>query len=465
MQASSAVYLDDPSQLRSGPARLVEAADLFHGHDQQREEDALLQAFHALQAAEHLTDGIDVTELGHRFEATAATATDPARSVLLGLGSLMTTVYHQAVPAIRAAMETIASCKDTEMLRFGFVGIALSTALWDERIRDACLDRSERLAREAGSLLLLDAYLWTRSVTDLDRGDPRSAGRSIERVRELRKAMGYEAEHVVNGSFMAWTGAAPADIERIMAVTLAQGWGGAHTVAATGLAIREIAEGRYHDAFERLAPFVAQGFLHVGLRQLPEYVEAAARSGHPDEAERVTEQLRSIATANGSTWARGITQRCTALIDAGDAETHYTDAIATLSAADVPGDLFRAHLVYGEWLRRHRRRKDARAPLIRAHEGFTEINAVAFRDRAARELEALGVTHGGESQRRGTATDDLTPREAAVAQMAAQGSTNAEIGAALFISANTVDYHLRKVFQKLGLSSRRQLGDRLPPVP
>jgi DNA-binding CsgD family transcriptional regulator len=154
----------------------------------------------------------------------------------------------------------------------------------------------------------------------------------------------------------------------------------------------------------------------------------------------------------------GLDQRCQALLASdGHAEDHYRRAIELLGAAGTPADLGRAHLLYGEWLRRMKRRRDAREHLRSAIAFFERIEAPAFAHRARTELAATGER---TSERRVVAGVAMSPQEAVVARMAADGRTNAEIGATLFISTNTVDYHLRKVFAKLGVSSRRQLAER-----
>ena len=192
---------------------------------------------------------------------------------------------------------------------------------------------------------------------------------------------------------------------------------------------------------------------------LVELIEAAARSGNNRLAADALGRLSETAAASGSDWALGIEARCRALLSEGeDADKRYREAIELLGRSGVRLELARAHLLYGEWLRRQRRRVDAREQLRRAHELLTESATNAFAKRARIELEATG-----EHVRKRTAEtrDDLTPQEAQVSRLAADGATNQEIGAQLFISPNTVDYHLRKAFRKLGVKSRHQLKDAL----
>jgi DNA-binding CsgD family transcriptional regulator len=340
------------------------------------------------------------------------------------------------------------------------VSVALTTALWDHRSRLRCLERVAESARAAGSLQLLDSTLWTLSLAELSGGTPRRAGEYMEQVRDLRRAIGYEAEHVVNAAYLAAIGAPRAQVEGIAEAMRLLGFGGVHASAVAALAQRDLAEGHYRDAYSRLKPLVDDPFLQVTPLQYPDYVEAAVRSGHPGEAVAVVETLTAMAEANGSGWARGVADRSRALITAdADAEPHYRSAIEALAAAGVEVECARAHLLYGEWLRRRKRRRDAREHLRRAANMLEQAGATPFAQRARTELEATGERMGSEPER----DFDLTPREASIARLAARGRTNAEIGASLFISANTVDYHLRKVFQKLGISSRRQLVDRLDP--
>jgi DNA-binding CsgD family transcriptional regulator len=192
---------------------------------------------------------------------------------------------------------------------------------------------------------------------------------------------------------------------------------------------------------------------------LVELIEAAVRSGNPELAADALGRLTQTTAASGTDWALGIEARSRALLTEGQAaETLYREAIERLARTRLRVELTRAHLVYGEWLRRERRRLDAREQLRHAHEQFTEFGMEAFAERARVELEATG-----ERARKRTAEtrDDLTPQEAQVSRLAADGATNREIAAQLFISPSTVDYHLRKAFRKLGITSRTQLARRL----
>jgi DNA-binding CsgD family transcriptional regulator len=188
---------------------------------------------------------------------------------------------------------------------------------------------------------------------------------------------------------------------------------------------------------------------------LVELIEAAVRSRKAALAADALGQLSQTTAASGTDWALGVEARSRALLTDGEAaEPLYRQAIERLDRTRIRVELARAHLVYGEWLRRDRRRLDAREQLRTAHELFTEFGMEAFAERARVELEATGE----HARKRTVETrDDLTPQEAQISRLAAEGATNQEIAAQLFISPSTVDYHLRKVFRKLGIKSRRQL--------
>jgi DNA-binding CsgD family transcriptional regulator len=189
---------------------------------------------------------------------------------------------------------------------------------------------------------------------------------------------------------------------------------------------------------------------------LPELIEAATRSGMPERATDALQRLAVTTRASGTDWALGIEARSRALLTDGEAaESFYREAIERLGRSRVRAELARAHLLYGEWLRRRRRRPDARKQLRIAHEMLTAMGLEAFADRAARELLATGET---ARERAVETSDQLTVQEARIARLARDGLSNTEIGSQLFISPRTVEYHLTKVFAKLEISSRTQLG-------
>jgi DNA-binding CsgD family transcriptional regulator len=199
--------------------------------------------------------------------------------------------------------------------------------------------------------------------------------------------------------------------------------------------------------------------LHISVWALPELIEAAVRSGQAGLAAGALARLAEFTRAGGTDFGLGVEARCRALLSDGQAaEACYREAIGRLSRAGVRPELARAHLLYGEWLRRENRRVDARAQLRIAHEMTEAMGMEAFAERARHELLATGQT---VRKRMAETVSTLTPQEAQIARLARDGRTNPEIGAQLFLSARTVEWHLRKVFAKLGISSRRELHQAL----
>jgi len=200
--------------------------------------------------------------------------------------------------------------------------------------------------------------------------------------------------------------------------------------------------------------------MYVSRWALPEVVEAAVRTGRLQLAADSVDRFAVVTQASGTNWALGIEARSRALVTEGEpAEDLYREAVDRLRRTRLRPELARAHLLYGEWLRRQSRRVDARDQLRIAHDMSTEIGMLAFAERALRELRATGAT---VRKRREDTRDDLTPQEELIARLAIEGRTNPEIGAQLFLSPRTVEWHLRKVFAKLGITSRRGLRDALP---
>jgi DNA-binding CsgD family transcriptional regulator len=203
--------------------------------------------------------------------------------------------------------------------------------------------------------------------------------------------------------------------------------------------------------------------LHISMWALPELIEAAARTGDTGIAGDALTRLADFTQAGGTDFGLGIEARCRALLSEGEkAENLYREAIDRLSRTELRPELARAHLLYGEWQRRENRRTDAREQLRTAHDMLAAISMEAFAERARHELLAAG-----ETVRQPTAgpASALTAQEARIARLAADGHTNPEIAAQLFLSARTVEWHLRKIFTKLGIGSRRELREALPAIP
>ena len=226
--------------------------------------------------------------------------------------------------------------------------------------------------------------------------------------------------------------------------------------ALMGLTVLEIGLGRYPEALRRGLEIYEDDPPGFGNRILPEVVEAGVRGGDPAAARKALSRLTERATVSSTPWALGVLARSTALMAAAaEAESNYLKAIDHLSATAVRTELARAHLLYGEWLRRRKRRRDAQVQLRAAHDMFSAMGAAAFAARARAERRASGDASSDDLPPRNQF--GLTPQEVQVARQAGAGATNAEIASRLFITKSTVEYHLGKVFRKVGVTSRRQL--------
>jgi DNA-binding CsgD family transcriptional regulator len=456
-RASQAILTADPALMHAG-ADMLAVATIFQGCNANLEHQALIKAFEFTLPAERLASGLSLAELGQRLRDGSELREGVESLILRALSAHILLPYPDAVPIMRDAVDSLVALEPADLLQYGPTSVALTTALWDAQARRTCLERIVAAARESGSIQVLDSTLWIMSLAELRGGTPRRARRYIEQVGELRTAVGDEADHVINVALLAWSGGPREQVQILCDGARAMGLGGVHASGVAALAVRDLAEGLYADAFTRLKPLIDDPFLQVTPLEYPDFVEAAVRSGHAKDARRLVEELHLIAQANGSAWARGVAQRSRALLEKDGAESHYESAIASLTAAGAEVELGRAHLLYGEWLRRCRRRREAQAHLRQALATFETSGALPFAKRAIRELEATGAN---STSFRGPGGVDLTTQEITVARLVASGRTNAEIGVTMFISANTVDYHLRKVFQKLSISSRRQLAERL----
>jgi DNA-binding CsgD family transcriptional regulator len=236
---------------------------------------------------------------------------------------------------------------------------------------------------------------------------------------------------------------------------IADGLGADLAFVRYATAILELGLGRYHEALAAAREAVDEATVGVATMALPELVEAGARGGEPGAAAEAELLLEESTLASGTEWALGTLARSRALVaEDRDADELYRESIRRLRRCRAASGLARSHLLYGEWLRRERHQRDARDHLRRAHEMFVGMGAEAFAERANTELQATGERADSS---RAAPLIELTPREAQIARLVSDGSSNPEIAAQMFISRRTVEYHLNKVFKKLGVSSRTQL--------
>ncbi|WP_082097174.1 helix-turn-helix transcriptional regulator [Demequina silvatica] len=458
-EAACTAYLTDLSRMHAVVATYVGAADDFAGAAPGLEQGALLQAINSALSTEDGAAGWPLPALAARMRA-AADAPGPVAAALDAAASLALDDYETAAPRLRSVLTRLQEMPDGEVADFAFYAVVPAVGLCDFEAASALMRRIARACRARGDLRSVDGMLWVLSALELSRTNPRLAADYMAQSQELRRSLGYADEQTVNAALLVWQGVPAEAAEQLEQGMRAAGFGGVARMTAGARAIQEIAAGEYATAYARLAELVSRPYLQASHHHVPELVEAAARCGEDAAARGAGAWLARVADAAGGDWIRAMALRAEALLaDDAHAEARHRASLALLTAEGYRGDRARGELLYGEWLRRARRRADARDQLRLALAGFTAVDAHAFAERARRELAALGAAvDAGEPRDHGP----LSAQEAHIARMAAGGATNADIGAALFISANTVDYHLRKVFRKLGVTSRRQLAERLP---
>jgi ATP/maltotriose-dependent transcriptional regulator MalT len=386
----------------------------------------------------------------------------PSDLLLDGLVLLLTDGPASAAPALKRALDALRSERMSEEdgLRWLWLGTRAAMSMWDDEAWHALADRHVRLARDAGALAVLPLALRSLINVHIHLGEFTAAASLVEEVNAVTKATGgHHHPGQAAMTMAAWRGG-EAEAQELMAGL--PSWGeGAHVAAAQyASAFLCNGLGRYEDALAAAEQVSEQPeALGVASWALAEVVEAAIRSGAKERAADAMEQLAESTRASGTEWALGVEARSRALLCDGEAaEDLYRDAIDRLGNTQVRAALARAHLVYGEWLRRERRRLDARKQLRIAHDLFNQMGLEGYAERAARELLATGET----ARKRNVETlDELTTQEAQIAGLARDGLSNPEIGARLFISPRTVEYHLHKVFGKLGIRSRSQLDPAL----
>jgi DNA-binding CsgD family transcriptional regulator/tetratricopeptide (TPR) repeat protein len=430
--------------------------------------DAWMAAFSAGQLA-----GGDMAEICRAARALPRSPhPGPAELLLDGLAQLVTDGQPAAAPALRQAVIAFAgdSISASDRLRWTYIAIMPAGMLWDDEGWRTILARHLQLVRNAGALDRLPHDLSTAGFSAAWGGDFGVSASLIAEADAVCEATGTRYPSYMLLLLVCLRGShaeAIPLIEETISAAEAEGQGFAVTCARWMSAILYNGLGRYDEAREAARQAAEEPGLFVSMWALPELIEAAVRSGNKGVAGDALERLTDTAEAGGSDWGRGLQARSRALVSEDDtADGFYREAIDRLGRTRLRPELARSHLLYGEWLRRENRRSEAREQLRTAHDLLSAIGMEAFAERARRELLAAG---GTARKRTGPAaveaSQELTPQEALVAHLARDGLTNPEIGARLFISSHTVEYHLRKVFLKLGITSRTQLHRVLPGVP
>ena len=404
-----------------------------------------------------------------RAVATAPDPPDPPLPcdlLLDGLALVFTGGRPAAAPGLRRAVAAFASTDVSveEVLRWGWLASRAANLIWDY---DRCLEigtRAVQLARDAGALEVLAAADNACGQAAASGGDFESAALLMAEVDAVKEATGTRIPPhaaLALAGIRGQNAEASELIDRVITEATAGGQGTALQYAHWANSVLMNGLGRYEAAL--VAAVEASEHvpeLHIASWALSELIEAATRTGNAELAKGALARLVEHTDACDGDWALGIHARARALLSEGEAaDPLYREAIERLGRTRLRPELARAHLLYGEWLRREGRRRDAREQLRSAHRMFTDIGMEAFAERARRELQATGAT---VRKRKAETRDDLTAQERQIARLARDGLSNPEIGARLFLSPRTVEWHLNKVFTKLGIRSRMALHDALP---
>jgi DNA-binding CsgD family transcriptional regulator len=442
---------------RDAPPLLLEAARRLDPLDALMARQTYLEAIAAAMFAGRLGTEPDVHAIAEAAHAsTRGPALGPADQLLEALVTRFTEGYAAGVAPLSRALRRFGEPDGGgEDRRWLWLACRLAQDLWDDELWHVLATRGVRLARETGALHLLPNALNYLAALNVHSGAFNTAAALTDEVEAITQATGipplrYAASMLVAArgdevSAEAWRNLT----ERGEGSGLGQVW--------SLTALRHNGHGHYGEALAAARHACEHEDVIVYGRALAELIEAGVRGGQPDEAAAALGRLSERTRASGTEWALGVEARCRGLVT--DDEALYHESVERLAGSRAAVELARSRLVYGEWLRRENRRVDAREQLHAAHEMFSRMGAAAFADRARRELSATGET---VRKRTVETLGELTTQEAQVARLAAQGHTNPEIAALLFLSPRTVEYHLHKVFPKLGISSRRELRRVLP---
>ena len=444
---------------RDAPPLILSAAKQLESLDIGLARETYLEAFTAALFVGRLSPAVGDVAKAARMAPAPLTKGRAPDLLLDGLALLVTEGYAAGAPALRRALRAVRSQDISAQEGLGWLWLAgmAAIAVWDDETWHILASRHIKLARDAGALSELPLAALSRYLLHAHAGELEQGAALIAEAQAVADATGSQLGPYGGLGAAAFRGreAETAELSQAtMAGVTSRGEGrGVATQYAVALLYNGL--GRYDKALA--AAELACEYDDIGVVgwSLTELVEAAVRSGQPARASGALQRLSETTRASGTDWALGIEARSRALLSEGEAaEDCYREAIERLGRTRMRPAAARAHLLYGEWLRRENRRRDARAELRTAYDLFTAMGIEAFAERARRELLATGET---VRKRTAETASELTAQEAHIARLAVGGRTNAAIGAQLFLSTRTVEWHLGKVYTKLGVGSRREL--------
>ena len=443
------------------PALLFAAAKRLEGLDVALARETCVEAISAAMFAASLGTGPHERELAEYARALTLTTPASVADLLLdGLVKRFTEGYAASVVPLSRALRTLVKLDDLgEDQRWLWLGCRLAQELWDDDLWQAVATRGVQIGRDTGRLNLLANSMNHLAAFHVHSGALATAAVHMDEVDAIEQATGIPPLKY-SACLLAATRGDRTEMQLLWNTALhnaaARGEGMALDMYWCFAARLHIGHGLYDKALADARRACERDDLITYGWALAERVEAGVRTGSLDEAAESLDRLGERARATRTEWALGVEARCRALLT--NDEASYRESTERLGRSRAAVELARSQLCYGEWLRRMNRRSDARAMLRDAHDSFGRMGAAAFAERARRELLTTGET---VRKRVGHKREALTPQEVHVAMMARDGHTNPEIGARLFISARTVEYHLHKVFRKLAITGRRDLRDAL----
>jgi DNA-binding CsgD family transcriptional regulator len=441
------------------PTLLLEAAKRLEPFDLSLARRAYLTAWSAAITAHHLGGAGVLREVSRAILALPPLPPDPHPLDLMidGFALLITEGHTVAMPILHRVAKEVVQLPVEDVLRWGWHVGGVRSATWDDEAI-VVYERQAQLVREAGALAELPIHLQALALEQAWRGDLPGAQRLVAEAESISASTGNVVPPFAMLRILALQGreaeASPL-IETVIREGTRQGQGIAVMVAYWAAAVLNNGLGRYERAAAAAGEVVTNGILPwLSMWARCELIEAATRAGDTELAQNALEGLAATTQPAGSCLALGIEARCRALLAGDDSEELYWEAIKQLDRSRNRTELARTHLLLGEWLHRRDRLREARERLSAAEEMFAEIGMEAFADRARDKLAATGAKrrmHPSEPR------EELTPQEEHIAQLARDGLTNAQIGAQLFLSPRTIEWHLHTVFRKLRIDSRDSL--------